>query len=381
MQNKKIAFFTYDLPFAGGERVLVDLANEISSRGFSVDVVVVKKQGGLLDRVSEDVRVVSLSSSRYLWASFYLAKYLFTNKPQSLVSLTPHTHFVSFVAKALSFSYRTKLVFRLGIAYSKMFKSYTSFKDRVLRYLLWFVYRFGTLVAVSKGVRDDAAHFFGLSKDHIQVIYNPKNIHELQNTVNDSFVLRGEGKHIVSVGRLRKQKDFETLIRSIGLMSNTDISLHIFGGGEEKEVLEKFVQKEGVGDRVYFEGNILNVEKAISKGDIFVSTSKWEGMPNAIIEALAIGLPVIATDCPYGSREVLAPESDYKKMLNDGIEMGSAGILVPIGRPEFVAKAITDILNSPKIQEKYRKAAMHRAQFFDHKKITSEYLDILVSNE
>ena len=144
-----------------------------------------------------------------------------------------------------------------------------------------------------------------------------------------------DSKVVVAVGRLDVQKNYPLLIRSFAkiIKEGIDAELHIYGKGPLLEELSEIASVEGLEDKVVFKGFRSNVWHDIEKASVYVLSSDYEGMPNALIEAMALGLPVISTNCPIGGPSEL-------------ITSGENGILVPIGDEDLLAKAMVSILTN-----------------------------------
>jgi len=138
---------------------------------------------------------------------------------------------------------------------------------------------------------------------------------------------------IIALGRLTEQKDFATLLRAFALArKEKPLKLLIFGEGQQRAKLESLACDLGIAQDVALPGFTTNPYREMGASDLFVLSSRWEGSPNALTEALALGIPVVATDCPSGPREILGA-------------MGNN--LVPVGDPEALAQAILATLTNP----------------------------------
>ena len=158
----------------------------------------------------------------------------------------------------------------------------------------------------------------------------------LPNAVNESFFREkyyGERRDIVSVGRLSNQKNFELLISSFNRIKDqiTD-NLIIYGEGPNRTALEKMINQFGISDRVKLPGLVSNVPELIQASSVFVLPSNYEGLPNALMEAMALGVPCVSTDCPCGGPRML-----ISNKIN--------GLLVPIKDEYALSCAILDAIN------------------------------------
>ena len=150
---------------------------------------------------------------------------------------------------------------------------------------------------------------------------------------------------LVSMGRIVRQKGFDLLVSALGRLRDTGARLMIIGDGDPHQIraLKSLAKKEGVADRVALLGYQDNPFAVLSRADLFVGASRWEGASNALIEALACGLPIVATDCPTGNREV--------------IEASNCGTLAPVDDAEGLAVAIRMELGKKRPRDKQLAAA------------------------
>lgn len=169
-------------------------------------------------------------------------------------------------------------------------------------------------------------------------------------------------KKIVSVARLDKQKNLGLLIDAFFkiLEEYPEYQLYIWGEGPERENIENYIRKLGIENSVFLPGLTDNVFKEIYKASVFVLSSDFEGMPNALIEAMALGLPCISTDCPCGGPFEL-------------IENGKNGILIPVNKREKLIKSIRYILENEKFAVKMGKEAFKIREKLNFEKICNEW--------
>lgn len=194
------------------------------------------------------------------------------------------------------------------------------------------------VVAVSGGVADDLARFTGLSRARIQVVNNPVVDDDLASLVaqrpDHPWFAPGQPPPLLAIGRLTVQKDFATLLDAFARVPQTLAPrLVILGEGTERAALEARVRSLGLGDRVALPGHVANPLACLARARLLVCSSRFEGAPLVLIEALACGCPVVSTDCPHGPREIL-----------DG---GRLGALVPVGDAAALAQAIVRALQQP----------------------------------
>jgi len=331
--NYQIALFFHDLGGGGAERVMVQLAQGLIERGFSVDFVLAKAEGPLFSEAPHEAQIVNLNTRNPFRMFVRLIKYLRTKKPNVLLSPFEVTSVIAILAKKIS-RVSTRIIVRISVHLSK--NKRTRWKKIVERWVVSLVYPSADgIVTVSQGVAEDFASYTGISIKHIKVIYNPVISEQLfqaaMEPVNHPFFTDGSVPVILGVGRLTEQKDFSTLIRAFNVVRGTIPSrLIILGDGEERKTLESLVGSLGLQDIVDLPGFTLNPFAYMKKASVFVLSSKWEGLPGALIQALACDCPVVSTDCPSGPSEIL--------------NNGQYGHLVPVENIDVMAKAMEAVL-------------------------------------
>ncbi|MBX4216111.1 glycosyltransferase, partial [Candidatus Parcubacteria bacterium] len=333
MENngKKIAFCVSSFRAGGGERMLVDLANEFSRRGYGVDMVALSNVGEYSDQLDPSVNKVVLKARRMFLSLPGLIRYLSRERPIAMVTLDEHTSIYALIARFLSRA-PTRIVPRVGTTYSKLF-AFRGMRERHRLWLMRFLYkRADRIIAVSKGVADDVASFLGVPQEKIVTVYNPKSLAfiEARGSVPPPHPWLSDTSSpvIMAAGRFRHPKNYQMLVRAFASVRKTvPARLILVGKGRDEEELKKLVRELHCERDVLFPGYAENPYAWIRRADVFVSTSVWEGMPNALLEAMACGVPVISSDCDSGPREIIAPDTDYRKRITQGVEYAKYGVL------------------------------------------------------
>jgi glycosyltransferase involved in cell wall biosynthesis len=337
---KKVAVLVPGLYGGGAERAMLKLARGISARGYPVDLVLARAEGPYLTEIPESVRLVDLCARRVLASLPPLVRYLRGEEPDALLSVL-HANVVALWARRLA-RVPTRVIVSERNTLSSAGQHYASdLRMRLTPYLKSYFYPWADgIVAVSEGVADDLAQMTGIPREQIQVIYNPIVTPELhqraQVSVEHAWFKPGQPPVVLAVGRLTVQKDFATLIRAFAWVRQTRRArLLILGEGADRPALEALVGRLGVSQDVSLPGFVLNPYSFMAQASVFVLSSRWEGLPGAVIEALYCGAPVVATDCPGGPREILGD--------------GEYGRLVPVGDSVALSRAIEATLadNTP----------------------------------
>ena len=329
----KIALFLPSLRGGGAERVMVNLARGFVERGLRVDLVLAKAEGPYLSQVPKEVRVVDLGARRVLYSLPGLVRYLRRERPQAMLSALNHANIVAIWAKLLA-RVQTRLVVAEHSTLSRSTENASSVRAKLLPFLIKTFYPYAdAVVAVSRGVAEDLVTTTKLPMEKIKVIYNPVITPELfakaEEPLDHPWFRPGEPPVVLGVGRLTQAKDFPTLIRAFALVrKERPARLMILGEGEDRPKLEALVRELRLEEDVALPGFVDNPYKYMKRAAVFVLSSQWEGFGNVLVEAMACGCPVVATDCPSGPAEIL--------------ENGKWGRLVPPGDPEALAKAILD---------------------------------------
>jgi glycosyltransferase involved in cell wall biosynthesis len=265
----------------------------------------------------------------------------------------------------------------------------------ILRLLARWVYkRADIIVANSQGVKKDLVERLKLGAERIEVKNNPFNMEKIQKLAKEPLELTGicdfVKPTVISVGGLQEAKGHWHLIRAFREIKREveDARLLIVGGGILESYLKKLAEESGYSSDICFLGFQENPFKFVSRSKVFVLPSLREGFPNALVEAMACGKPVIATDCDSGPREILAPETsiDYK---TTEVEFAEYGVLVPPldGRlysinksltesESLLANAIIEVIKNQDLQQKYSSLALERAKDFEISKIVDNYTQL-----
>jgi glycosyltransferase involved in cell wall biosynthesis len=331
-----IAFFLRTLGGGGAERVLLNLAQGFIERGLKVDLVLSGGEGLDLWPIPRGLRIINLDAPRVSVSLPRLIGYLRRERP---IALIPSLHYANEIALLAKFLARvpTKVLIPEHNMLSTEVKYHEKgSRKRLIPMAVRLLYPLAdNLVAVSHGVAEDLAQITGISPERIQVIYNPVLMPQLykmaQEPVDHPWFNVGEPPVILGVGRLEEQKDFPTLIRAFDLVKRVHPArLIILGWGPDRPQLEKLIQELGLEDDVALPGFVANPYAYMSKASVFVLSSAWEGLSNVLVEAMAVGIQVVSTNCQSGPAEIL--------------DHGKYGELVPVSDSEAMAKAISEIL-------------------------------------
>jgi glycosyltransferase involved in cell wall biosynthesis len=360
----RLALFLPTLDDGGAERVMLQLGASFSARGHAVDLVLAVPGGPLESQIPAGVRVVDLAARRSARALPALVRYLASERPRALLSTLEHSNILAVWAGFLSRT-RARIVLReANVLLPK--DQMRGWKPHVVHALMRRFYRSASaIVAVSESVAESLIDGLGLPRQRVRTIYNPVVTPELAKKaaapLDDPWFAPGAPPVVLGVGRLAPQKDFATLVRAFAqVRAQRPARLVILGEGEERASLEALAGQLGVQGDVRLAGYDHNPFRYMQRSSVFALSSIFEGLPGALIQAMACGCRVISTDCPGGSKEIL--------------EGGALGPLVPMRDPQALAAGISTLLNDA---DQNPARLRHPVERFTEQATVDEYLRVL----
>ncbi len=366
--GKHVAFFMSSLTGGGVERSILTLARGFAEAGHRVDLVLCHNRGDY--SVPNGIRLVELrptfgvlarlhtlladpggiavllrpvllpikSSTKIRYISD-LARYLRRERPDVLISAMTNPNLVALWARRLS-----RVPVRIVVSERNTLSSFVKHKKRQWRWrfmpsLVNRTYMLADeIIAVSNYVADDLAAIATLPRESITTIYNPVVTREIseQSAIrpDHAWLAKPDIPVILAAGRLTSAKDFSTLVRAFAqVRKHRRVRLVILGEGPQRTSLQTMIDELDVSTDVDLPGWFENPFACMAHASVFVLSSAWEGLPGVLIQAMACGCPVVSTDCPGGSREIL--------------EDGKFGPLTPVGNYESMAQSILRVLDKP----------------------------------
>lgn len=375
-----VAVLIYDLRASGVVRNALRIARHAATAGLWVDLVVVHAQGDLRPFDHPRLKLVSLlpeaSDNRFLGtlsATGHLRAYLSRHRPRVLFSAGNHIHPLAAMA-CIRLEDAPRLIMRASNDLSHTRRNgweaaATHLVAASARPLLRTMFGMADrIVSVSEELAGNLGRCLGLPKTAIDVVPNGIDISRIgqlaRQGVNHPWFQPGQPPVILGVGRLHRQKNFPLLIRAFALLRRQQPArLMILGTGspQARQELQDLAERLGVAKDVALVGYAENPFAYLRQAALYVLSSSWEGMSNALLEAMACGCPVVATRCPTGTIEVLAN--------------GSYGPLVEIENDEALADAMVWRLG----QQRQSSRLMARAQEYDLSRTLDAYTRLLFS--
>ena len=257
-------------------------------------------------------------------------------------------------------------------------------------------HRADLVVAVSEDIRQDLIANFKVSPERIKVIYNYYDLEHLATQASQpvtAFPAASPTSPVITtMGRMNHQKGQWHLIRAFSQVRRAlpDARLVLLGEGQYQARLQQLAADYGLQDAVQFAGFQANPHAWIAKSSVFVLPSLYEGFPNALAEAMACGVPVIAADCHSGPREILAPNEVEPESIPYGVHPGRFGLLYPVDSSELfdstapltdaenqLAQLLIQFLQDPQQQAEYRQKALERISQFDIRSIVQAWEELI----
>jgi glycosyltransferase involved in cell wall biosynthesis len=358
------------LAFGGGgpERDTVLLCNALAAKGVRVTILALREEGPLRSLVDPAIHVVIVPARRMRYAISGLRRAIRALRPAVVVSSgIPSLNLTTLAAvQTLPRGQRPKLVLREG-AVPSMACHDPSRSNRIAYQILRHLYhRADRIITLTDGARRDLARIFSVPESRISVmgtnaVLPPAIVNWIAQWDGDRD---RESDLIVCIGRLSAEKGQHTLLRAMTLLPpHRQWRLAIIGEGPDRATLEAFADSSGLSQRILFTGQVDDPFVWMRKARLAVCSSIYEGLGNAIIEALACGTPVVSTDCPYGPREIL--------------QGGRYGTLVPVGDSAAMAAAIEAALD--RVPD--RRSLMRRSLDYTVERAAARFLEIVADLE
>lgn len=325
------------------------VAGGLAARGLDVTLVLGRATGPYLSDVDPRVRVVDLGASSMPQALLPLVRHLRNARPTALLAAMSHANVTAALAHCMARS-PARLLLSERAHLGSVLTAYPGWQMRATTWMMRWAYpRADRIVTVSEGVATDLLQRIPLDAKRVVTIYNPvvdDTLRALAKAQPACAWLSARAPTdvpvVLAAGRLVPQKDFATLIDAFALLRRTrPARLLILGEGDLRETLTSQVARLGLENDVALPGFEPNPISAMRTAQLFVLSSRFEGLPGVLIQAMACGMPVVSTDCPSGPHEVL--------------EGGRWGRLVPVGDATAMAAAMAAALDDrspPKVSRR-----------------------------
>lgn len=355
-------FFTLSLQGGGAERVIASLSNEMAKKNEVIIVTVHnskdhyeldksikricldKKLRNDKSRIKNKLQKISPRRVKEL------ASIIGGESPDIVIAFLPLPSLYIMMTKHFS-----KKVRRIPVILSERADPKREYHNIIIFTIMKKLFKYADGFVFQT---EEAEHFYsGIINCKTEVIANP---------INESFLNHKlpaiRRKVVVSCGRLEEQKNYKLLISSFAKVVEDypDYSLEIYGEGSKKDELIEYAEELGVGNKVHIMGRVKEIVDKIIDAGLFVLSSDYEGMPNALMEAMALGIPCISTDCPVGGPKAL-------------IKNGHNGILVDVGNEEELSNKMVEIISNTRIAIKLSRNEIDSVKEYSVEKIAAKW--------
>ncbi|MFQ5527082.1 MAG: glycosyltransferase [Thermoanaerobaculia bacterium] len=349
----------------GADRVTVTLLESLDRDRVSPSLVLFRREGPYLDDLPEDVPLETLGASS-LWTAWWpLARYLARQQPDVLFSTCSGTNVTACLASILS-GRRARLVLSER---NVLMRDQPLVKKWLMLFAKNLLYPVADrITVVSRGVANDLLDKLFLDSDKLEVVYNPIVGPDVEAMASEALKDPPFDLHVpvvLAAGRLVPAKGFDVLLAAFAsVAAQTEAHLVILGDGPLRSELEAQARGHGIAGRVHMPGFVKNPFRYMARSTVFVLSSRFEGLPGVLLQAMACGVPVISTDCPAGPDEILTDGRD--------------GVLVPVNSAEAIAGELLTLLRDPERRSRLASAGRERSQAFRTEPVVREYLRVLV---
>ncbi|HTR55118.1 MAG TPA: glycosyltransferase [Kofleriaceae bacterium] len=352
MPPLRLLVFRPDLSQGGADRVTITLLHHFDRTRFTPTLALVKKRGELLGEVPADVPIVDLGAKRLARAAPALTRAIRELEPDVVLCTAGGANVIAVAAHQLARS-RARLVLSERNAVGRDVGRVRSALERAAKAAM---YRLADeITAVSDGVAQDLIRQLRLPRERVRVVYNPvvhRGLAPLAREPVQHPWFETPGSTLLAVGRLTAQKGYPTMLAAfVQIRAKVrDARLAILGDGPDREELERHARELGLDNAVAFLGFDPNPFRYMARARLLVQSSLAEGLPGTIIQSMACGTPVVATDCDHGPREVIRNDVN--------------GYLVPVGDAGALARHAIDVMTTPELRARLGAAARDSAQRF-----------------
>ena len=368
--RRQVCFVLPSLNGGGAERAAVHILNALDPARWNRSMYLFQREGAYLSEVDPSIAVTSGDGGSRLHRWLDLRRFLKRTRPQLVVSFLSYFSVLTAARAAgigacVAFNQQTPMT---AFLHDADYHWRRPWHRRAFSMVTRAMYRFAdAIITTSKGVADDLVAHFGVPRGHIRVVHNPVDLQAIAAASAEAL----DAEHarlwshpaIVAAGRLADAKNYPLLIDALAELRRTvPARLFILGEGEREATLRERVAKLGLDDAVVFCGFQRNPWKYIARADVFALSSRYEGFGNVLIEAMACGVPVVATASP-GTREI--------------VSVGTDGLLVDHHEPEALAAALARVLSDSPLRQRLSQGAKTSAQRFALPTIADAYDRVL----
>ena len=366
MDRRTICFVLPSLHGGGAERAAVQILNALDPAIWERSMYLFRREGPYLETVDAGIQLTTGDDASRAGRWLGLRRYLRRARPQLVVAFLSYFSVLTAVRAAGT---GTRVVFNLQTPMSDFLTDAdyhwrSPWHRRAMSAATRLGYRQAdAIIATSSGVADDLVSRFRVGRDRIRVLHNPVDLDAIDAAVREPIEgarsAGPAGPIIVAAGRLADAKNYPLMLQAVALLRRTlPVRLLILGQGDREAAIRDEIASLGLADAVTLGGFQRNPWKFIARADLFVLSSRYEGFGNVLIEAMACGVPVVATSSP-GTREI--------------VDHGVNGLLVDAHEPAALARALECVLADRPLRDRMAAHARRSAGAYALPAIAAAY--------
>ncbi len=299
MKKISILFILPDLETGGAERIVTTIANHLDREKFEPKIMLLRKEGGYLEFLKNDVEVIDLKTPRIRHSLIPILKEIRKRKPDIVFSGFGEVN--AYFSLFIKFFPNTKFIARETNVVSK------HVTRREIQFFYKFYNNYHKIICQSDDMQNDLIENFKIKKEKLIKINNPVDFAFINEKLDNSEKpesFKDDFKNIVAIGNLSSRKGFDNLLKVFSHLKNEKIMLHILGDGRDQDLLHQMKNDLGL-EKVIFHGQQKNPYQFLKFTDLFILSSRYEGFPNVLLEAGACGTYSLVNNCPGGINEII----------------------------------------------------------------------------
>lgn len=355
MKKISIIFILPDLETGGAERIVTTIANHLPREKFEPKIMLLRKEGGYLELLKDDVEVIDLKTERIRNSLRPILREIRNRKPYIVFSGFGEVN--AYLALFIRFFPKTKFIARE----TNVVSEHVTRKE--IRFFYKFYNNYNKIICQSDDMRNDLTENFKIKNEKLIKINNPVDFDFINGKLKISTkpeLFKTDYKNIVAIGNLSSRKGFDNLLKVFSHLKNQKIQLHILGNGKDQDLLHQMKTDLGL-ENVIFHGQQKNPYQFLKFADLFILSSRYEGFPNVLLEAGACGIYSLANSCKGGITEIIQPKIN--------------GEISDIENHGAFAKKIVEVLEGNHDAEVIKKSISSR---FSKELILAKYEEVLL---
>lgn len=299
MKKISVIFILPDLETGGAERIVTTIANHLSRDRFEPKILLLRKQGGYLDFLREDVEIIDINTERIRHSLKPILAEIYRRKPDIVFSGFGEVN--AYLSLFIRLFPNTKFIARE----TNVVTQHVTRKE--IKFFYNFYNNYHRIIAQSDDMLKDLTKNFRIKPKKVIKINNPVDFDFIEEKLIDAHrpeSFKYNYKNIVAIGNLSSRKGFDNLLKVFSRLKNENVMLHILGDGQDRDLLHQMKEFLGL-ENVIFHGRQENPYRFLKHADLFILSSRYEGFPNVLLEAGACGTYSLANNCPGGINEII----------------------------------------------------------------------------